>query len=233
MLTQAKYNLLLVEDDPNLGIVIQDFLETSDFQVSLAVSGNEAHKIFKNNEFDLALLDIMLPDTDGFTLATELRRKQPNLPLIFLTARSMSDDIINGLKLGADDYITKPFQSEELKLRIEAVMRRYMIVPKNASKAKKYVRIGTFRFYPLQLILKNNEDEIELTSTEAALLDLLIEEKNGIVTREAAFQKVWGIADDPKSRNLDVYIGKLRKLLSDDPTISIKSVHGKGYKLDI
>lgn len=233
MENSAKYQLLVVEDDVNLGIVIQDFLESAGFIVSLATSGSEAHQMFKPDEFDLALLDVMLPDIDGMILSTELRKKQSDLPVIFVTAKSMPDDRIAGLKLGADDYITKPFQPEELRLRIEAVLRRYQISPKSASKIKKYVRIGNFRFYPAQLLLKLKDEDIEMTSTEASLLQLFFEERNGIVTREMAFQKVWGVPDDPGSRNLDVYVGKLRKLLSSDPSIAIRSIHGKGYKIEL
>lgn len=227
-----KHSILLVEDDPNLGIVIEDFLDSSGFKVVLASTGAEASSKFKNERFDIALLDVMLPDTDGFTLASELRRRQPELPLIFLTARSMPEDKITGLKIGADDYITKPFQPEELKLRIEAVLRRYLLSPKTINKARKFLKIGHFRFYPGQLILKYGEIEYEITATESALLMLLIDERNGLVSRDKAFQKVWGIPDDAGSRNLDVYIGKIRKLLSSDPSIKIKSVHGKGYKLE-
>jgi DNA-binding response OmpR family regulator len=233
MKSELNYRLLLVEDDANLGIVIQDFLESASFSVDLSVNGAEAMQHFAQQTYDLAILDIMLPDTDGFQLAKAMRKKDATIPLIFLTAKSMPEDRIQGLKMGADDYITKPFEPEELKLRILAVLRRYELKPKSHSKANKYVRMGKCRFYPDQLLIKKGESEQELTSTEASLLMLLFENKNRIVTREMAFQSIWGVPDDPKSRNLDVYIGKLRKHLSMDESLCIKSIHSKGYKLDI
>lgn len=228
-----KYKLLLVEDDENLGFVVSDYLESAGFNLQLISNGFEALETIKTGEFDLALLDIMLPGVDGYTLAKELKKLWPKKPIIFLTAKSMAEDRITGLKLGVDDYITKPFQTEELKLRIEAVLRRAQPIPSISQKQKMYVRIGNYRFYIGQSLLKIAGTEIELTTKESDLLQLLYENRSGIVTREMAFQTIWGISDEPNSRNLDVYVGKLRKILRQDEKIHIRSIHGKGYKLEL
>ena len=229
----SKNKILIVEDDQNLGFVVSDYLESTGFDIELIDDGIKAEAIIRKGDFDLALLDIMLPGVDGYTLAKEITQLWPEKPIIFLTAKSMNEDRIAGLKLGVDDYITKPFQTEELKLRIEAVLRRVYPAKTTAQKQKVYVRIGKYRFYTEQSLLKNADSETELTTKESSLLELLYENRNGLVTREMAFQKIWGIPDDPGSRNLDVYVGKLRKILGDDPKIHIRSIHGKGYKLEL
>lgn len=232
MNTEKMYKLLIVEDDVNLGIVIEDYLASAGFETHLAKNGQEARSLLNEQSFDLILLDIMLPDTDGYTFAREIRKRNQWYPIIFLTAKNMVEDRIKGLEIGADDYITKPFEPEELRLRILAVLKRYKMGAPSPAKLKRYCRLGNYRFYPEQLLLKYDEAEVELTSTEAALLSLLHENKNSVVTREMAFQRVWGMPDDPNSRNYDVYIGKLRKLLAQDSAIVIKSVHKKGYRLE-
>ncbi len=229
----SKYKILIVEDDRNLGFMVSDYLESAHFTVELIDNGLTAERIIKKGNFDLALLDIMLPEIDGYTLAKEVKNYWPQKPIIFLTAKSMNEDRLAGLRLGVDDYITKPFQTEELKLRIEAVLRRTNPEKTSPHKQRTYVRIGKYRFYIEQSLLKFLDTEIELTTKESDLLELLFDNRNGLVTREMAFQRVWGIPDDSGNRNLDVYVGKLRKILGSDSKIHIRSIHGKGYKLEM
>ncbi len=225
--------IFFVEDDTNLGFVTKDYLESEGFDVQHIADGKEAYDAVEEADFNLAVLDIMLPGVDGYDIARKIQKVKPGTPIIFLTAKSMPGDRVEGLRMGADDYITKPFHTEELKLRIDSVMKHYLLNIDNKARNKIYVRIGKYRFYPEMSLLKIADDEIELTSRESDLLNLLYENRSGLVTRDMAFRKIWGIPDDPGSRNLDVYIGKLRKILSRDPRIFIRSVHGKGYKLEV
>ncbi len=224
--------ILLVEDDTNLGIVLSDFLEICNYEVVLATDGIAGMEFFKNGHFDLCLLDVMLPYKDGFTIAEEIRVKNPEIPIIFLTAKNMEKDKIRGLKIGADDYITKPFSTEELSLRIEAILRRskYSII-KNELPA--VVTFGKFSFDYNNHILKSPKGEVRLTRKEAEVLRLLSINMNQLVRREIVLKNIWGEDDYFMGRSMDVYITKLRKFLSVDPNVSIVNVPRTGFKLEV
>ena len=224
--------ILLVEDDTNLGIVLSDFLEMCNYEVVLAVDGIVGMEFFKNGDFDLCILDVMLPFKDGFTIAEEIRAKNQEIPVIFLTAKNMEKDRIRGLKTGADDYITKPFSTEELSLRIEAILRRskYSII-KNDLPA--VFTIGKFSFDYNNHILSSSKGEVRLTRKEAEVLRLLSINMNNLVRREVALKNIWGEDDYFMGRSMDVYITKLRKFLSDDPNVSIVNIPRTGFKLEV
>jgi len=224
--------ILLVEDDTNLGIVLSDFLEISNYDVLLATDGIAGMEFFKNGDFDLCILDVMLPFKDGFTIAEEIRERNPEIPIIFLTAKTMEKDRIRGLKIGADDYITKPFSTEELSLRIEAILRRskYSII-KNDLPA--VFTIGTYNFDYNNHILSSEKKEVRLTRKEAEVLRLLSINMNKLVRREVALKNIWGEDDYFMGRSMDVYITKLRKFLSDDPNVSIVNIPRTGFKLEV
>jgi DNA-binding response OmpR family regulator len=224
--------ILLVEDDTNLGIVLSDFLEICNYEVVLAIDGIVGMEFFKNGDFDLCILDVMLPFKDGFTIAEEIRAKNQEIPIIFLTAKNMEKDRIRGLKTGADDYITKPFSTEELSLRIEAILRRskYSII-KNELPA--VFSIGTYSFDYNNHILRNSKKEVRLTRKEAEVLRLLSINMNQLVRREIALKNIWGEDDYFMGRSMDVYITKLRKFLSDDTNVSIVNIPRTGFKLEV
>lgn len=226
--------ILLVEDDINLGDVISDFLELKNHQVVKCLNGEDAWKSFESSIFDICILDLMLPKMDGFSLLELIRKKDKNQAVIILTAKSLVDDKIKGFQLGADDYITKPFNLEELELRIQAVLKRGLANTKK-EKSPAFLKIGDFKLDLRNRLLKINETENELTRKETELLKLLIENKNTVVSREMAFKVVWDkdFNADSGSRSLDVYIVKLRKYLSEDSSINIVNVHGSGYKLSV
>lgn len=227
----TKTSILLVEDDSNLGFVIQDNLRLKKYAVSLYADGQNALKAFLNNRFDLCILDIMLPKKDGFQLASEIREISKETPIIFLTAKSMTEDKIKGFKLGGDDYITKPFDFEELLLRIEAILKR---TSENSDKTDKSTfKIGNYIFLPDLQILKFNKEEINLTKKERDLLKLLCLQQNKIVSRELTLKTIWGKDDYFSGRSMDVFISRLRKYLNKDPNITIMNVHGVGFKMYI
>ena len=223
--------ILLVEDDINLGEVVTDFLELKDYTVTRSLNGEDAWKTFETNIFDVCIVDIMLPKMDGFSLIEMIRKKDKNQPVIILTAKSLAEDKIKGLKLGADDYITKPFNLEELELRVQAILKRMSAVKK--EKNPSHLKFGDFRIDLRNRLLKNGETELTLTRKELSLLQLLVENRNMVVSREMAFRLIWNkeFEADSVSRSLDVYIVKLRKYLQDDPNINIVNVHGSGYKM--
>jgi len=228
---KIKANLLLVEDDKNLGFVIKDFLSESGYSVQLAEDGLKALSVYSSSNFDLCLIDIMLPLLDGFSLAEEIRSKNTTIPIIFLTARAMKEDKIRGFKIGADDYITKPFSTEELVLRIEAILRRTHIVANNIVGKEEYI-IGKFIFdYVNQKIIIDSIEK-SLTRKEADVLRLLCINKNQVVRRDFALKLIWGEDDYFMGRSMDVYITKLRKILKDDTSINILNVHRTGFKLE-
>lgn len=227
----TKTSILLVEDDSNLGFVIQDNLRLKKYAVSLYADGQNALKAFLNNRFDLCILDIMLPKKDGFQLASEIREISKETPIIFLTAKSMTEDKIKGFKLGGDDYITKPFDFEELLLRIEAILKR---TSENSDRTDKSTfKIGNYIFLPDLQILKFNKEEINLTKKERDLLKLLCLQQNKIVSRELTLKTIWGKDDYFSGRSMDVFISRLRKYLNKDPNITIMNVHGVGFKMYI
>jgi len=232
MKKKSKANILLVEDDKNLGFVLTDFLSMSGYSVQLAEDGVAGLELFKNGKFDICILDIMMPLKDGFTLAEEIRLINEVVPIIFLTAKIMKEDKIRGFKIGGDDYITKPFSTEELSLRIEAILKRTRFSLLNGEKVTVY-DIGSFTFDYSNQLLKSPSDEHRLTKKEAEVLRLLCINKNKILRREIALKMIWGEDDYFMGRSMDVYITKLRKFLSEDPTVSITNIHRTGFMLEV
>ena len=233
-MTSVKPKILLVEDDPNLSLVLQDYLEMMNYDVTLCRDGMEGLIAFKNGQFNLCILDIMMPVMDGFTLAEEIKKINEKIPVVFLTAKSMKEDRITGFRLGCDDYIMKPFSTEELSLRIQAILKRCMNQAAESDKeSEPFYIIGKFVFDHKNMILRRGKTEKSLTRKENALLKLLCDNKNQLLTREVALKSVWGNDDYFIGRSMDVFIAKLRKLLKDDPSISITNVHGTGFKLEI
>jgi DNA-binding response OmpR family regulator len=232
LMIKSKGRIWLVEDDKNLGIVISDFLEMSDYQVVHKENGQDGlHEFFKGS-YDLVLLDIMLPLVDGFTVAEEIRKHDCEVPIVFMTARTMKEDKIKGFRIGADDYITKPFSTEELKLRINAILRRVNSKADTASKTILYT-IGNYTFDFTNHLLSSSSGKNRLTKREAELLHLLCLNINNVLRREVALKTIWGEDDYFMGRSMDVYITKLRKLLSGDPAVSIVNIHNTGFKLEV
>jgi DNA-binding response OmpR family regulator len=231
---QKKASLLLVEDDQNLSEVLMDYLILQGFRVTLARDGEEGLLVFHRGNYDLVLLDVMMPRRDGFLLAEEIRLLNENVPIIFLTARSMPEDRIRGFKSGCDDYITKPFSTEELSLRLDAILKRCVRLESEPDVAPIEVfEIGKFRFNATNFKLLNNGSEISLTPKEGALLRLLCLNVNQLITREKALIKIWGTDDYFIGRSMDVFITRLRKYLKEDPDVMITNVHGTGFKLEV
>lgn len=225
---EQKTSILLVEDDPNFGAVLKDYLTMNNFEVKLANDGDKGVEIFKKEDFNLCVLDVMLPKKDGFTVATEIRRMNPDVPIIFLTAKTLQQDIIDGFKLGADDYITKPFNSEELLYRISAVLKRGRMKINNQQKE---FEIGKYHFNYKTRILTHDGISEKLSPKEAELLRMLAARMNDILYREEALKQIWGRDDYFTARSMDVFVTKLRKYLKDDPTLEIVNIHGNGFRL--
>lgn len=223
-----KIKVLVVEDDPNLGQILSDYLRLKKYNPTLAGDGEAGLEKFKIQDFDLCLLDIMMPKMDGFTLAKEIRNLNKEIPIIFLTAKSMKEDAIEGFKIGADDYITKPFSMEELLLRISAVLRR-SFKDKNYHKHIFTFGNSVFDFDNQELSISN--EKIKLTNKEAQLLKLLCQNKNEVLDRSAALKMIWHDDSYFNARSMDVYITKLRKYLKKDSSVSIQTIHGEGFKL--
>lgn len=223
------YRLLLAEDDPNLGEILKEYLQLKGYEPVLTRDGEEALRAFKEEKFDLCVLDIMMPKKDGFAVASEIRALNQSVPFIFLTARSQQEDTLKGLHLGADDYIKKPFSMEELDLRLQAILRRA-----DSSDSKKQVfDLGKFNFdYPHQELHENGHKH-KLTSKESELLLLLAQNRNKTLDRSAALKIIWGDDSYFNARSMDVYITKLRKHLATDEKVNIITVHGQGFRLVI
>ena len=224
-----KQRILLVEDDENLGYVIQDLLSMNGYKVHLARDGKEGLLFFNKSKYDLCLIDVMMPKKDGFELAEDIQKVNNCVPLVFLTARNQKEDKIKGLKLGADDYITKPFDSDEFLLRVKAILRRSSTEKNNSDKEYK---IGEYTFTPSTLILSKDDDSRRLTKKESALLKLLCEHKGKILEREVVSNLIWGDDSYFVGRSMDVFITRLRKYLKDDSAISITNIHGVGFRLE-
>jgi len=229
MMLKAK--ILLVEDDPNLSAVLCDYLEMLEYGTAVAADGEEGLQKFTEGSFDLCILDVMLPRKDGFSLAADIRNINQQVPVIFLTARGHNDDRVAGFRAGCDDYITKPFSSEELALRIEAILKRCM--NRDMRSANSIVEIGKYRFDSFNLLLTYNGGEQKLTPKEAALLKLLCHYKNNLLPRDTALKEIWGDSDYFIGRSMDVFIARLRKYLRHDPAVVIQNVHGSGFKLEV
>lgn len=231
----ADNKILLVEDDQNFGDVLRSYLEMHDFDVTLATDGEKGLAAFNKQDYDLCIFDVMMPKKDGFTLATEVREKDTETPIIFLTAKTMKDDVLKGFKLGADDYISKPFNSEELLLRIQAILKRSQHKAENRKEETEF-DIGKFHFvFPLR-ILSYIEDEkvvqkFKLSPKEAQLLQMFAMYKNDILPRSEALKKIWGQDDYFTARSMDVFVTKLRKYLKADTNIEIVNIHGNGFQL--
>ncbi|HSV88744.1 MAG TPA: response regulator transcription factor [Bacteroidales bacterium] len=222
--------ILLAEDDPNLGTILKSYLEAKGFPTRLCVNGQEAYDVFLKDIFHFCILDVMMPLKDGFTLAKEIRKTDKKIPILFLTAKSMQEDVIEGLKIGADDYITKPFSMEELLLRINAIYRRAIPEP-TGDTDKTLFHLGRYVFDYTRQTLKYDNEEIKLTSKEAQLLKMLCDRTNEVLDRSEALVKIWLDDNYFNARSMDVYIAKLRKYLKEDEDVELINVHGKGFKL--
>jgi DNA-binding response OmpR family regulator len=222
--------ILLVEDDDSLGFVVKDNLEQEGYQIDLQTTGKLGQTAFQKNQYDICILDVMLPEMDGFTLGEYIRSTGNQIPIIFLTAKSLKEDRIKGLKLGADDYLTKPFSIEELILRIEAILKR---TGKKSSQNIDTHIIGKYIFDTKNLKLYFDNIPQDLTHRESDLLNFLVQNKNETIPRDKILIAIWGDDDYFKGRSLDVFITRLRKYLSQDPTIKLTNVHGVGFRLDI
>ena len=223
-----KAHLLYVEDDESLSFVTRDNLELQGYQITHCDNGAKALEIIKEHSFDLCILDVMLPEIDGFTIAEEIRKNNNEVPIIFLTAKSLKEDKIHGLKLGGDDYITKPFSIEELILKIEVFLKRSKIsVPQDLTN----YHVGMFQLDYPNLVLSQNGTTKSLTQKEADLLKYLIENKNAVIKRSAILKSIWGEDDYFLGRSLDVFISRLRKYLKADESVKIENIHGVGFRL--
>ncbi len=231
MTKKDRLHVLLVEDDLNLGFVIQDHLRNEGYQVDLEKDGFAGFQKFYNQAFDLCILDVMLPKKDGFTLAEDIRKIDQQVPILFLTAKSMTEDKIKGFKLGADDYLTKPFSFDELDLRIKAIMKRAKPAEDESSNDRDVFELGQFTFDYKNLSLDHADEKRTLTKKEAELLRMLCLHRDQVLTREMALTVVWGSDDYFLGRSMDVFITKLRKYLKLDERIKIMNVHGVGFKL--
>lgn len=223
-----KLKILLCEDDENLGMLLREFLVAKGYSADLCSDGEKGYKTFLKDKYDLCVLDIMMPKKDGFTLAMEIRNINSEIPIIFLTAKDLKEDVQQGFKIGADDYITKPFSMEELVLRISAILRR---VRGKKEKEITMYKIGKFTFDTQKQTLVIDGVSKKLTTKESELLSLLCAHMNEILERNYALKHIWIDDNYFNARSMDVYITKLRKLLKDDPQIEIINIHGKGYKL--
>ncbi len=221
-------SILLAEDDDNLGQLLQTFLKAKGYQVELARNGKHAYEKYTDGHFDFCIFDVMMPEMDGFTLAKEVRLIDPKVPILFLTAKAMKEDKLEGFESGADDYMTKPFTMEELLARIEAILRRSGPADNEESEIQQ---IGTIQYEPVSRILHLKEENKKLTTKEGQLLHLLCKNRNEVLDRQAALRAIWGDDNYFNGRSMDVYIAKLRKLLKEDERIEILNIHGKGFKL--
>lgn len=233
-MSEQKQRILLVEDDKNFGDVLRSYLEVHDFDITLATDGEAGLTAYQKGEFDLCIFDVMMPKKDGFTLAKDIREKDKEMPIIFLTAKSMKDDVLQGFKIGADDYISKPFNSEELLLRIQAILKRSQQKPDPNDEIKEF-DVGYFHFnYPLRILTYSGPDgkhEDKLSPKEAHLLRLFCLNKNDVLQRSIALTKIWGEDNYFTARSMDVFVTKLRKYLKPDPNIEIVNIHGNGFQL--
>ena len=223
-----RARLLYAEDDETLSFITKDHLELQGYEVVHCVNGALAYEAFKNEKFDLCIFDVMLPEMDGFTLAENVRKKDQQIPILFLTAKSLKEDRIHGLKLGGDDYLTKPFSIEELILKIEIFLRRSRVFESPSLEVE--LKVGIYTYLPLEYQLVNDTNVRILTQRESDLLDFLLKNKNRVIKRSVILESLWGEDDYFMGRSLDVFISRLRKYLGDDPAIKIDNIHGIGFK---
>lgn len=230
-MTEQQKKILLVEDDPNFGIILKDYLIMNDYEVTHAKNGMEGFEKFKKDDFDLCILDVMMPYKDGFTLAKEIREKNTDVPIVFLTAKAMKEDVLKGYKVGADDYLNKPFDSEVLLMKIKAIMQRKATETVADSKQFQF-KIGKFDLNSkLRFLTYNGGEQIKLSPKENELLRLLALHENDLMPRELALTKIWRDDNYFTSRSMDVYIAKLRKYLKLDDKVEILNIHGEGFRL--
>jgi len=222
--------ILLCEDDENLGMLLREYLQAKGYETELCTDGEAGYRAFMKDKFDLCVFDVMMPKKDGFSLARDVRQNNQDVPIIFLTAKTLKEDILEGFKIGADDYLTKPFSMEELTFRIEAILRR---VRGKKNREKNFYKIGSFTFDTQKQILARGEEQTKLTTKESELLSLLCAHANEILQRDYALKTIWIDDNYFNARSMDVYITKLRKHLKDDADVEIINIHGKGYKLII
>ena len=220
--------VLLVEDDSNLGSITSDYLKVKGFNCSWEINGELGYREFVKNQYDIVILDVMMPIKDGFSTAKDIRGIDKKVPIIFLTAKSMKEDTLKGFEIGADDYITKPFNMEELTARISAILKR---VSSDTESHFDDIKIGKLTFNPKMQILSKDDFSVSLTTKESDLLILLYKNKNDILERDHALKAIWGVDNYFNGRSMDVYIAKLRKYLKHDEQIQIINVHGRGFKL--
>ena len=225
-----KMTILLCEDDENLGMLLREYLQAKGYETELFADGEAGYRGFVRGRYDICVLDVMMPKKDGFTLAQEIKQADKDMPIVFLTAKTLKEDVFEGFKLGADDYITKPFSMEELTLRIEAILRR---VQGKRRTENAIFKIGSYTYDPHKQTLQRGEEKTKLTTKESELLTLLYQHANDILQREYALKSIWIDDNYFNARSMDVYITKLRKHLRDDEDVEILNVHGKGYKLII
>ncbi len=221
-------HILLCEDEESLGMLVREYLQAKGYDAELYLDGEAGLKAFQKEKFDMCLLDVMMPKLDGFALAKEIRMQNADVPIIFLTAKNLKDDILEGFKLGADDYLTKPFSMDELVYRMEAILRR--VKGKGQVKINRY-KLGKFTFDIQRQTLTNGDVQTKLTTKESELLAMLCANANNVLQRDVALKTIWIVDNYFNARSMDVYITKLRKHLRDDPSIEINNVHGKGYRL--
>jgi two-component system, OmpR family, response regulator len=231
-MTAPNNKILLVEDDQNFGDVLRSYLEMHDYQVTLATDGVAGYESFKKGPYDLCIFDVMMPKKDGFTLAKEIREKDTETPIIFLTAKTMKEDVLQGFKLGADDYINKPFNSEELLYRIQAVLKRKS--PKDTKEDIREFNIGKYHFnFPLRILTYSEEpsDQVKLSPKEAQLLQMFCQNVNDVLPRSEALTRIWQEDNYFTARSMDVFVTKIRKYLKRDELIEIVNIHGNGFQL--
>lgn len=226
---EQKTKLLLAEDDENLGLLLREYLVAKGFDADLYPDGEAAYKGFMKEHYDICILDVMMPKKDGFTLAKDIKIVNAEIPVLFLTAKNMKEDVLEGFKLGADDYITKPFSMEELIMRIEAILRRTS--QEGLANTQQVFALGKFSFDTRKQTLSEGDSSVKLTTKESDLLKLLCQNANKVLERNYALKSIWIDDNYFNARSMDVYITKLRKHLKEESTVEIINVHGKGYKL--
>lgn len=225
---ETRQHILLCEDDESLGMLLREYLQAKGYDAELYLDGEAGYRAFLKSHFDMCVLDVMMPKKDGFTLAQEIREMNAEVPIIFLTAKNLKEDVFEGFKIGADDYITKPFSMDELVFRMEAILRR---VKGTKPQSVAQYKFGKFTFDTQRQILSDGIKQVKLTTKESELLSLLCAHVNDVLLRELALKSIWIDDNYFNARSMDVYITKLRKHLKSDPTIEITNVHGRGYKL--
>lgn len=225
-----KTNIFLVEDDLSFGAVLKSYLEINEFEVEWIDDGQNALSAFKKSTFNICILDVMLPNVDGFTIANEIRKINSEIPILFLTAKNLRDDVLKGYRIGADDYITKPFDTEVLIFKLKAIMKR---ISGKTVKQNDYYQIGSYLFDSKLRTIEHDHAKQKLSPKEAELLKMLCDNQNELLPRETALKTIWGDDGYFTTRSMDVYLTKLRKLFAEDSTVEIRNIHGSGFMLEI